>query len=68
MFTRRTPPGHPIAPGRITRDRLAELTIPATDAPAVFVCGPTPFVEAVATWLVELGHDPLEVKTERFGG
>jgi ferredoxin-NADP reductase len=68
VFTRRTPPGHPVPPGRITRDILAELTIPAAEAPAVFVCGPTPFVEALATWLVELGHDPLVVKTERFGG
>jgi ferredoxin-NADP reductase len=31
------------------------------------VCGPTPLVEAVATALVEFGHDPARVKTERFG-
>jgi ferredoxin-NADP reductase len=31
------------------------------------VCGPTPFVEAVATLLVELGHEPSRVRTERFG-
>ena len=32
-----------------------------------FVCGPTPFVEAVASGLVELGHEPARIKTERFG-
>ena len=31
------------------------------------VCGPTPFVESVATGLVDLGHDAGLVKTERFG-
>jgi ferredoxin-NADP reductase len=31
------------------------------------VCGPTPLVEAVAGALVELGHPPERVKTERFG-
>ena len=39
---------------------------PAT-APLVFVCGPTPFVERVADRLVELGHRPQAIRTERFG-
>ena len=30
-------------------------------------CGPTPFVESVATALVELGHEPGRIRTERFG-
>ena len=33
----------------------------------VFVCGPTPFVELVADTLVDLGHDPDRIRTERFG-
>jgi ferredoxin-NADP reductase len=33
----------------------------------VYVCGPTPFVEAVANALVGVGHEPHEIKTERFG-
>ena len=33
-----------------------------------YVCGPTPFVEAVANWLIELGHSPGTIRTERFGG
>jgi ferredoxin-NADP reductase len=35
--------------------------------PLAFVCGPTPLVETVATALVQLGHDPNRIKTERFG-
>jgi ferredoxin-NADP reductase len=32
-----------------------------------FVCGPTGFVEAVSGLLVDRGHDPSRVHTERFG-
>jgi ferredoxin-NADP reductase len=46
---------------------LAETCFPPEQNPKIFVCGPTPFVEIVARFLVELGHDPLIVKTERFG-
>jgi ferredoxin-NADP reductase len=31
------------------------------------VCGPTAFVEAAAELLVESGHRPDSIKTERFG-
>jgi ferredoxin-NADP reductase len=50
---------------RVDRELLAEVTPP--DLALAFVCGPTPFVESVASTLVELGHDPARVKTERFG-
>ena len=36
-------------------------------APLAYVCGPTNFVEAVASDLVALGYPPQRVKTERFG-
>jgi ferredoxin-NADP reductase len=67
-YTRETPAGWPRPAGRITVEDLARLTIPAFESPTVFVCGPTGFVEGVASNLVALGHDPLRVKTERFGG
>ncbi len=67
-FTRATPPGWPRPAGRVTGDDLSAHCFPASDDPAVFVCGPTGFVEAVANALVLLGHDPGHVKTERFGG
>jgi ferredoxin-NADP reductase len=52
---------------RIDRPMLAEVGWGAKETPRVFVCGPTPLVEAVAGTLVELGHQPALVKTERFG-
>ncbi|HZB24225.1 MAG TPA: ferredoxin reductase [Gaiellaceae bacterium] len=50
---------------RVERTLLEEVAPP--DFALAFVCGPTPFVEAVASALVELGHDPARVRTERFG-
>jgi len=52
---------------RIDRAMLESVSWPAAEKPRVFICGPTPLVESAATLLVELGHDPLLVKTERFG-
>lgn len=63
-YTRSGPPDATI--GRLTKERLADAALPV--GAAVFVCGPTGFVEAVASWLVELGHDAGSIKTERFGG
>ena len=52
---------------RIDRAMLEQVAWPASERPRVFVCGPTPLVESVAGTLVELGHEPARVKTERFG-
>jgi ferredoxin-NADP reductase len=68
VYTRTPPAGFARPKGRITADDVARLTIPATENPTVFVCGPTGFVETVAKHLVDLGHPPERVKTERFGG
>jgi ferredoxin-NADP reductase len=56
------------ADGRLTRNTIAERTFAASRSPRVFVCGPSPFVEAVTGWLVDLGHDAARIRTERFGG
>jgi ferredoxin-NADP reductase len=53
--------------GRIDRSLLAKTCFAPAQNPRIFVCGPTPLVENVARFLVELGHDPPAVKTERFG-
>jgi ferredoxin-NADP reductase len=66
-FTREVPRGWNGFRRRIDRMMLAEVAWPPGERPHVFVCGPTPLVEATATVLVELGHDPVLVKTERFG-
>jgi ferredoxin-NADP reductase len=68
VYTREVPRGWDASPGRVTKDILAAATVPASEHPAVFVCGPTGFVETVASALVDLGHDPVAVNTERFGG
>jgi ferredoxin-NADP reductase len=66
-FTREPPQGWAGFRRRIDRMMLAEVAWPPAERPQVFVCGPTPLVEAVAASLVELGHDPASVRTERFG-
>jgi ferredoxin-NADP reductase len=56
---------------RIDTEMLEEVGLPRAVRPLIFICGPTPLVEAVATALVKLrlklGYDPTRVKTERFG-
>ena len=63
----RPPPGWRGHARLIDAPMLAEVGFPPAAAPKVFVCGPTPMVEAVAEALVGLGHEPGRVKTERFG-
>jgi ferredoxin-NADP reductase len=53
--------------GRVDAELLDEVGWPPVVRPHCYVCGPTPFVEAVAAALVELGHEAARVKTERFG-
>jgi ferredoxin-NADP reductase len=66
-LTRSQPDGWDGYDRRVDGEMLAEVG-PGPDArPLVYVCGPTPFVESVANALVELGHDPAAVRTERFG-
>jgi ferredoxin-NADP reductase len=52
---------------RVDTTMLREVGPDAAAAPRVFVCGPTPFVEAVADDLVALGHGAAAIHTERFG-
>lgn len=52
---------------RIDTEMLREVSWTADRRPRIFVCGPTPLVEAVAASLVTLGHEPDRIKTERFG-
>jgi ferredoxin-NADP reductase len=53
--------------GRVDAGLLADVGWPPEVRPHCYVCGPTPFVEAMADALVGLGHDPGRIKTERFG-
>ena len=54
----------------LMRDALETLEglNPATDGETLcYICGPSDFVENSAQFAVELGFDPENVKTERFG-
>jgi ferredoxin-NADP reductase len=53
--------------GRVNGDLLREAGFTPSEEPRIFVCGPTSFVESVASAFVELGHPPERIKTERFG-
>lgn len=66
-LTREQPEGWTGFRRRIDRVMLEEVAWPPSEQPRVFVCGPTPLVESVASTLVDLGHQPALVKTERFG-
>jgi len=66
-LTRSAPDGWTGRRGRFDREALAQLAWPPEQQPLTYVCGPTGFVEAVASALVELGHDPRRILTERFG-
>jgi len=68
IYTRRAPDGWPVTPARITREVVESSVFPASAKPRVYLCGSTAFVETVAEWLVDLGHDPRSIRTERFGG
>jgi ferredoxin-NADP reductase len=67
-LTRAQPPGWTGHAGRVNRELLQEVAFPPTQNPAVYVCGPTSFVEAVAGTLVEMGYEARRIRTERFGG
>jgi ferredoxin-NADP reductase len=66
-LTRAQPPGWAGYARRIDAVMLEEVGWRPGERPLIYVCGPTRLVEAVAGDLVALGHDPVRVKTERFG-
>jgi ferredoxin-NADP reductase len=67
VYTRVVPEDWPHPPKRLSAARLGEAGWPAEFEPVCYVCGPTGFVEAAANFLVDAGHAPERVKTERFG-
>jgi ferredoxin-NADP reductase len=66
-LTREQPEGWRGYGRRIDRELLEEVSWPPGERPLTYVCGPTSFVETAANVLVELGHDPARIRTERFG-
>jgi len=66
-YTRATPPVWTGYSRRVDRAMLADVAFAPGEQPRIFVCGPTAFVETASKALVDLGHPPTRVKTERFG-
>ncbi len=66
-LTREQPPGWKGYRRRLDRQMIDDVAWPASETPLVFICGPTAFVEAAASLLVEHGYDQSWIKTERFG-
>jgi ferredoxin-NADP reductase len=66
-LTREQPPGWTGYARRIDDELLREVAYPAAEAPRVYVCGSTRFVDAAADGLVRLDYDPSWIRTERFG-
>ena len=58
LHARRRPPGWTGYARRVDAAMLEEVAPAPADAPAIFVCGPTPFVEAVADLLVDARPRP----------
>ncbi len=67
-LTRQQPAGWTGHRGRVDKTMLEEVAWPPDQEALAYVCGPTPFVETVASSLVNLSYPAQRVKTERFGG
>src|SRR5262249_8939299 len=66
-YTRTAPKDWPRPPGRIDADLITNVTWPSNLVPTCYVCGPTSFVESAAGLLINSGHNPDKIRTERFG-
>jgi ferredoxin-NADP reductase/MOSC domain-containing protein YiiM len=53
------------APGRLTKDKLIALPIPATAT--AYICGPTSFMTDMTDALTAAGIDQVRIHTELFG-
>jgi ferredoxin-NADP reductase len=66
-LTRAQPLGWSGYARRVDAAMLREVAWPPDAQPAIYLCGPTTFVEAASDLLIELGHDPARIRIERFG-
>jgi ferredoxin-NADP reductase len=67
VYTRVAAPQTTRPPGRVRAADLAPTEWALADGGRVYVCGPTGFVESVTATLIEQGHQPSAIRTERFG-
>jgi len=67
VYTRTAAPDTVRPPGRVGSGDLASAEWTPDHGTRVYVCGPTGFVESVTGKLIEQGHQPSAIRTERFG-
>jgi ferredoxin-NADP reductase/MOSC domain-containing protein YiiM len=53
------------APGRLSKDKLAGLGLPASAS--AYICGPASFMADMQVALTAIGVDPARIRTELFG-
>ena len=66
-YTRSQPAGWTGYRRRVDQEMLREVAWPPLDHALALTCGPTLFVETVASGLGNLGYGPERIRTERFG-
>jgi ferredoxin-NADP reductase len=66
-YTRTAPDGWSGFTGRVNTDLLKQVAFPTNTNQVAYVCGPTSFVEVVASSLLATGLEAEAVRTERFG-
>jgi ferredoxin-NADP reductase len=66
-LTREWPEGWDGHRGRVDRELLEDMSWPVQARPLIYICGPSGFVETAADLLVQIGHEPGRIRTERFG-
>lgn len=66
-LTRAQPPGWTGYSRRIDNPILGQVAKPLGELVQTFICGPTLLVEAAANGLVQIGVNPSQIRTERFG-
>ncbi|WP_369828410.1 ferredoxin reductase [Mycobacterium sp. E735] len=67
VYTRVAAPQTTRPPGRVRAADLVSTEWVPGDVARVYICGPTGFVESVTAKLIEQGHQPSAIRTERFG-
>jgi ferredoxin-NADP reductase len=66
-YTRVAPEGWTGFKGRVNAEMLRQVAYPVHDHQVAYVCGPTSFVEVVASSLLNVGLEAEDILTERFG-
>lgn len=67
FITRQMLPSSSYVTSRITEELLQKQVQAFKYPPDIYICGRTNFVESVASTLVDIGINSLQIKTERFG-